>query len=106
MLFVREDIPAKLMSTENTPMEGFDIGLNLRRKKWLLCGYYNPHRNTINSNLDSVTRSLALHLSTFENYIFIDDCNVEKDDTAISEFYNKLNLARLIKERTCYKNPE
>ena len=33
MLFVREDIPAKLMSTENTPMEGFDIGLNLRRKK-------------------------------------------------------------------------
>ena len=35
MLFVREDISSKLLSTENAPTEGFYIKLNLR-KKWLL----------------------------------------------------------------------
>ena len=30
MLFVREDIPCKLLSVENHPKEGFYIGINLR----------------------------------------------------------------------------
>ena len=37
MLFVREDIPYKLISVENKPMEGFDVEINLRKTKWLLC---------------------------------------------------------------------
>ena len=32
MLSVRENIPSKLLSTENAPIE-----VNFRRKKWLLC---------------------------------------------------------------------
>ena len=33
MLFVREDIPCKLLSTENHPMEGFHVEINLRKTK-------------------------------------------------------------------------
>ena len=36
MLFVREDIPCKLLSVENHPMEGFYVEINLRKTKWLL----------------------------------------------------------------------
>ena len=37
MLFVREDIPCKLLSLENKPMESFYVEINLRKTKWLLC---------------------------------------------------------------------
>ena len=41
MLYVRQDIPPKTLSTENQPIEGFYTEINLRKKKWLLCGTYN-----------------------------------------------------------------
>ena len=34
MLFVREDIPSKLLSVENSPIEAFFVEINLRKKKW------------------------------------------------------------------------
>ena len=37
MLYVREDIPSKLLSIENQPIEGFHMEINLRKKKWLIC---------------------------------------------------------------------
>ena len=57
MLYVREDIPSKLLSIENQPIEGFYIEINLRKKKWLLCGTYNPHRNNIDNHLDSLAKT-------------------------------------------------
>ena len=33
MLYVREDIPSKLLSIENQPIEGFYVEINLRKKK-------------------------------------------------------------------------
>ena len=32
ILFAREDIPSKLLLTENAPIEGFYIKMNLRKK--------------------------------------------------------------------------
>ena len=34
MLFVRDDIPCKLLSLENKPMEYFYVEINLRKTKW------------------------------------------------------------------------
>ena len=44
MLFVREDIPSKLLSVEISPREAFFVGINLRKKKWLLSCSYNSNR--------------------------------------------------------------
>ena len=60
MLYVRENIPSKLLSIENQPIEGFYTKINLRKKKWLLCGSYNPHRDNIGNHLDSLNKNLAL----------------------------------------------
>ena len=41
LVFIREDIPFKLIESQ-MKIEGFFIELNLKRKKWLLCCSYNP----------------------------------------------------------------
>ena len=104
-LFVREDIPCKLLSVENHPMEGFYVEINLRKTKWLLCCSYNPNRCNINFHLDNLNGSLALYSSCYENFIIIGDFNVETNNSAISVFSDTYDLKSLIKEPTCYKNP-
>ena len=42
MLFVRNDIPSKMISIEKLPTESFLIELNLRKKRWLINCSYNP----------------------------------------------------------------
>ena len=106
MLYVREDIPSKLLLIDNQPIEGFYIEINLRKKKWLLCGSYNPNRDNIGNHLDSLSRNLALYSSTYENYIIIGDFNIEADSKEMSSFCDTFDLTNLIKEPTCYKNPD
>ena len=106
MLYVREDKPSKLLSIENQPIEGFYIEINLRKKKWLLCGTYNPYRNNIGTYLDSLTKNLALYSSAYDNYIDIDDFNIEADSKEITSFSDNFDLTGLVKEPTCYKNPD
>ena len=40
---VREDMPAKHLSSESTPIGGMYIKLNLHKKNWLLYCTYNPN---------------------------------------------------------------
>ena len=44
LAFVREDIIAKHVSSESTPIESIYIGLNFPKKNWLLCCAYNPDK--------------------------------------------------------------
>ena len=106
MLFVREDIPSKLLLRENAPIEGFYFEINLRKKKWLIGGSCNPHRTTIDSHIDSLSKNVALYSSTYENYIVLGDFNAEVDNNAISSFCDAFDLVNLIREPTCYKIPE
>ena len=54
MLFVREDIPCKLLSIKNRPMEGFYVEINLRKTKRLLCCSHNPNRCKIDFHLENL----------------------------------------------------
>ena len=36
MLFVKEDIPAKLIAPETTPVEALYVEVKLRKQKWLI----------------------------------------------------------------------
>ena len=56
MLYVRKDITSKLSSIENQPIEVFNIETNLRKRKWLLCSTYNPHKNSISNQFDSLSK--------------------------------------------------
>ena len=100
MLFVREDIPSKLLLIDNQAIEGFYFETNLRKKKWLLCGSYNPNRDNIGNNLDSLSRNLALYSSTYENYTIIGNFNIEADSREMSSFCDTFDITSLIKEPT------
>ena len=56
LLYVREEIPANLLATENAPFE-----LNLRNTKWLLNCSYNPHKNMIEQHLAVLGKYLDLN---------------------------------------------
>ena len=45
MLFIRNNIPAKVVSTDDRPIASFYLELNFRKKKLLLnCSYDPKHR--------------------------------------------------------------
>ena len=90
MLFVREDIPCKLLSLENKPMEGFYVEINLRKTKWLLCCSYNPSKSNIDFHLQHLNQNLALYSSCYENFMVIGDFNAETNNSAMSFFSDTL----------------
>ena len=47
MIYVREDIPCKILNKHSTPenFEGICLEVNIRKRKWLLFGGYNPSKD-------------------------------------------------------------
>ena len=75
MLYVREDIPARLISVEKSPIEAMFIEINLRNRKWLSCCSYNPNKATNERHIEALSKSINLHSSLYDNFIFLGDFN-------------------------------
>ena len=60
MLFVREDIPAKSIFTEVSPIEGIYVEINLRKQKWLIFCSYNPNKHNISIHIEVLSKSILL----------------------------------------------
>ena len=107
MLYIREDIPSRLIEKKlRNNSEYFFVEINLRKKKWLPCCSYNPHKNSISTHTDFLRRELDLHSSNYENFILLGDFNSEMTDKNLKDFCNLYLLKNLIKKPTCFKNPE
>ena len=104
LFFIREDIPSKLVESQ-MKIEGFFIELNLRRKKWLLCCSYNPKYSQISHHLQEIGKDLDGLTSRYENIVLMGDFNAEPTDTTLSDFCEIYNLKNVIKDKTCFKNP-
>ena len=89
----------------NIEIEGFFIELNLRRKKWLLCCSYNPKYSQISHHLKEIGKDLDVLTSKYENIVLMGDLSAEPTDTALSDFCEIYNLKNVIKDKTCFKNP-
>ena len=108
LIYIREDIPSKLIKdvTFDKPFEGFLIEINLRSKKWLLGCSYNPHRDNITPHLRNISTALDKLSTDYENEILLVDFHVEAEEKNLSNFVSVHNLKTLIKQKTCFKNPE
>ena len=78
MIYVREDIPSKLIEL-NDSIECIILELNFGKKKWLLCGSYNPHKNLISQHLTVLSKSLDMLLMKYDNVFLMGDFNVDKN---------------------------
>ena len=106
MLYGRAEIPSKLLSLELLPMEYFYVEIDLHKKQWQLCCHYSPNKNTVKSHIEILHKGLALYSSKYENFIVLGDFNVGMDNSDMTVFCYTYDLKCLIKEPTCYKNPE
>ena len=106
MLFVREDIPSKLLPNINPScsIENIFVEINLRSKKWLISGSYNPNISHIQNHTVTLSKNLDFYSSKYEKFIVIGDFNAEITNNYLGEFCASYNLKNLIKEPTCFKN--
>ena len=106
MLFVRDDIPAKLIFTEVLPIEGFYVEINLRKQKWLICCSYNTNKHNISKHMKALSKSIDLFSFNYENVLLMGDFKTGLDNDASKDFCNLYDLTNLINNKvTCYKNP-
>ena len=106
LLYIRDDIPSKLLS-KNKNIEGFFVELNLRnKKKWPLSCSYNPKEATISSHLAELSRNTDLYLTKYDQLLFLCDFNAGVEDSSIKDFCSSFNLTSMINKPTCFKNPE
>ena len=94
---MRDDIPVKFLFSEEKPIEAFFFELH--------CSY-NPNKSNISRHLDTLRRSLDLYPAHYENTILIGDFNVSIDDPHMESFCESYRFKSLIKDPTCFKNPE
>ena len=107
LLYVREDIPSKLLLVEENLIEGFFVEINLRnQKKWLLSCSYNPKKTFLSNHIAELSKSLDLFTTKYERLLFLGDFNAGMEDSSIKIFCCNFNLTSMINKPTCYKNPD
>ena len=108
MLFVRKDIPSKLLPNIDPSgnIHNIFVEINLRSRKWLISGSYNPNVGLIQNDTANLSKNLDFYSSKYENFIVIGDFNAEMTNNYLEEFWVSYNLKYLIKQPTCFKNPD
>ena len=68
ILYIRENIPSTLVSTESSQVEGIFVEINLRnKKKWLLCCSYNRKKDLIRQHLYALNKSIDVFTPKYDN---------------------------------------
>ena len=105
LLYVREDIPSTLLNIDCS-IEGFYVELIIRKKKWLIYSSYNPNRNLISNHLREIGKNIDLNSSKYDNFILLGDFNSEPSEQPLTDFCHIYNCQNIIREKTCFKNPQ
>ena len=109
ILYVREDIPSKLINSSCTnhdkEYEYFLVELNLRKQKWLIICNYNPHKTRIKGHLECISKEIDSHSSKYDNFLLLGDFNSEPTEEAMKSFSQIYNFKNLLNTPTCYKIP-
>ena len=76
LMYIREDIPSRqLFCKSQYYTEAISAEINLKKRKWFLNRLYNPHRNSISNQLDSLNSIIDEYIETYDNFLFIEDFN-------------------------------
>lgn len=108
LLYIREDIPSKLLKTYNIPRdnESFFIEINLHNKKWLIGATYNPSKSKIGNHLNILSECIDHYLPYYDNVLIMGDFNSEISEELLHDFCEIYTLKNLVKEPTCFKSTE
>ena len=74
MVFVREVIPVRFLSTKDKLIKALYFEISFHKKKWVVCCSYNPNKNIISRYLEAFIKSLVLYSAHYENNkVSVDD---------------------------------
>ena len=106
MIYVREDIPSKILNKHKFPsdIEGLFVEINLRKTKWLLFGAYRPPSQNCGYFLDSVSKALDIYLKFYDNFLLAGDFNCDETESNMGYFLSQYSLSNIVKQPTCFKN--
>ena len=97
LLYVRQDIPSKILLVEDNLIEDFFVKINLRnKKKWLLSCSYNPKKTYLSNHIAELSKSLDLFTTKYERLLFLGDLNAGMEDSSIKIFCINFNLTSMI----------
>ena len=104
MIFIRDDIPSRVLTKHVFPddIEDLFIELNFRKTKWLLFGTYHPPTQSDSYYFNNLDEALDLY-SRYDKKLLIGDFNTEVSDV-LSILLHQHDLENLVKGKTCFKN--
>ena len=100
------DIPVQILSDDFPSAESFFVEMILHKKKWLINCSCNPNKNNTKNRLETITKALDAFSTKYKNIRLLGDFNVCVDDETMINFCNSYSLNSLIKQSTCFKDPE
>ena len=106
LIYVREDIPTKLLVKHNFTknIEGIFIEINLRKTKFVFFGAYRSEKHITHgiSEVEFFEQvGLALDVySSYDKFLLAGDFNTEEEDEALNNFLFERNAKNLVKEKT------
>ena len=89
ILYIREDIPSRLVSTESSQVEGFF-----------------SKKDLITQHLYALSKSFDVLTSKYDNLPFLGDFNAGVEHAGVKNFCRSCNITSMINKPTCYKNPD
>lgn len=107
LIYIKDHIPAKVLKNNDlgNDIEGIFIELKFKNDKWLLFGTYHPPSQNPTYYFSEIGKALDSYLATYDNYVLIGDFNREVNDTHMQDFMINYGLNSIVKDKTCFKNP-
>ena len=108
MVYIRDDIPSRILNKHNFPndVEGIFIELNLRSQKWLLCGLYHPPSQDDEYFFYQIGKAIDSYGGLYSKHLLIGDFNAEDTEPCLSQFLNRYDSSNLVSEKTCFKSKD
>ena len=105
MIYVRENIPSKLLTKHVLPsdIECIFLELNFRKCKWLLVGTYHPPSQNDHYFFENLDKAIDVY-SHYEKVLLAGDFNAEISEFCLDSFLYQHELKNLVKEKACFKN--
>ena len=91
---------------EGEDIEGVFVEVNLRKSKWLIFGGYRPPCQSVEHFFKNVGFALDTYRQIYDKYFLAGDFNMEDTEPVLSEFLTNYVCENLVKDKTCFKNPE
>ena len=98
-------MPSNLIVFEDKPIKNLFIEFNLRNTKILINCSDNPHKSEVKKHLTALRNPLDLHSLKYKKLLILGDFNAEIEEANVKSFCENYNLKSLIKQPTCYNNP-